>query len=217
MVLTIWELKLINSRNKISFFTSFETNDNKDQYKTWRKYCYKIYAIQDPKDNFKNKNEYNLILNKSTLFENKSLHKLSDIFRIARLLEGSEKFVIINSNIELNFSSDYWNRICQIANDNIVVGNRFNYKKNKKDCEEHKFGLDFFVINKKLKFFDAPIFMNYWGWDWWIVYSCVAQKIPVVSIDGKNNIFYKTNNDKIEIDLKKENIRKKLIGHIKNV
>lgn len=177
---------MIDSRNKISFYTSFNPKKYGDQYKTWRKYAHAIYAVQDPKD-VKINVDCSIILNNAVDFHGKNLQKLTDITKIARLMEGAEKFVIINSDIEIYFSSDRWNKICEIANDALVTGYRFDYALHKNNNKKHKYGLDFFIINNKIKIpKDCPFLLGACAWDWWMIELCKIQNVPVYSLSEQS-------------------------------
>lgn len=168
---------MIDSRNKISFYTSFDPKNYGDQYKTWRKYSHEIYTLQDPKDTKINA-DCSVLLNNSTDFHEKKLHKITDITKIARLLEGIEKFVIINSDVELYFSNEKWKKICETANDSIVVG-----------CDHESSDSCFVVLNKKIKIPTySPFLFGIQDWSWWFIELCIDQKIPVCSIKNKKEI-----------------------------
>lgn len=216
--------------NQISFFTSFNPKNYGNQYKTWASYAYKTYAIQDPKDT-KITVDCSIILNKANEIENKRLHKISDIIKIARLLEGNEKFVLLNSDIELNFQDETWSNICEMANEGMVVGYRSDYKLDRKKNKKYIYGLDFFVINKKIQVADAPFVMGSCGWDWWMVYLCMSQDIPVYSIKGEDNIYHKIHErnwtDEMLLEsqkwfqetanLDKNSIKRNLVNYIENL
>jgi hypothetical protein len=221
---------LIDSRNKISFFTSFNSSNYGDQYKTWKKYAHVIYAIQDAKDKKMNV-DCSIHLNKTFDVLGKKLHKISDIIKIARALEGNEKFVLVNSDIELNFSNETWNKICEKANDGLVVGQRSDYELDRKKTKKYSYGLDFFVINNKIKIEDAPFVMGSCAWDWWMVYLCRSQDIPVYSVDSEDSIYHKVHdrnwNDEMFLqsqiwfkqvtNIEKSSIKKELAEYIQKM
>lgn len=161
---------------KLNFISSFYKHNN--QYKTWKKYSNKIFGID--KDISKNEDIESIICTSIDSF-NKETYSIKSIVDESRKL--SDRFVLLNSDIELSENNLVWETILKIK-DCLIIGNRYDYGKTYSDGKINPNGIDFFVIDKNLEIPDDHKFcIGLCCWDWWLPILAIKQNIPIYKIN----------------------------------
>jgi hypothetical protein len=164
--------------NKINFVSS-GINSLSNAYVTWKPYAQHIYNIQDTMHN--NDHSLESIQCQSIFIFNKSTYLITDI--IYRSREKFSSFILLNSDIELRYDTQLWNKILNVSQNGFVIGHRFNYSENWDDGCINFNGIDFFLINTLLYIPpDNTFAIGLCSWDWWLPYLAIQQKIPIYRI-----------------------------------
>jgi len=160
----------------LDFYTSFSKNYG-DQYKTWLSFANEIFAIQAQEET--SPNDAETICNKANLVDNKNLHKINDITKIAR--NNSGNFCLTNCDIELVGDHFIWDEI--LKKEGLIIGQRYNYKKKYEHIGQNFGGIDFFIFNRQFEIEESNFAMGSCCWDWWIVYLAMIQSVPIYKIN----------------------------------
>jgi hypothetical protein len=103
------------------------------------------------------------------------------------------KFLLINSDIVIYDSWNIERELYQLANEGVVVLNRFNYEDEFRTAKRYDGGFDAFLINSKfLNIFPQTVLcLGQCYWDYWLPYQCLIHNVPVIT-HKKAYIFHKS-------------------------
>jgi hypothetical protein len=162
---------------KLDFISSFAFHNN--QYLTWKKYAKNIYGIH--KSQLSNKDIKTIICSPINAY-NKETYSIKSIIDETKKI--TNKFILLNSDIEIDKNDIFWEKILSTPDDSLVIGNRFNYSDNYSDATINLNGIDFFLINQNLQIPDDHTFcIGLCCWDWWLPYLAIKQKISLFKIN----------------------------------
>jgi hypothetical protein len=167
------------NKYQLPFFTSFYTNKD-NRYTSWDNYASKIYNIQNIDKEITVQNTQSVFLRSVSRF-GKETHAIHDIVHTAQ--KYYQKFVLINSDIEIDTNTSFWNQIIETSQNGIVIGHRFNYDDNfNTNLSINDGGIDFFILNDIIVPQDDNFCIGLCGWDWWLPFLAVQQNIPIYRI-----------------------------------
>lgn len=111
---------------------------------------------------------------------------LDSVFSVMEEME-EEKYLLINSDIEIIIDPKHFQTINRMIDSSIVVMNRNNYNKNKEDAVRYKHGIDLFFINKKyLSIYPESRFaLGQCHFDYWIPLRALRKGIEVNIVSNK--------------------------------
>lgn len=162
---------------KLNFVSSFINHSN--QYLTWLKYAENIYGIN--KKIFEHENIKPIVCPPFNIY-NKETYSIKHIIDETRKI--SNKFILLNSDIEIDENNDIWEKILSVPDDALVIGNRFNYNETYSDSKINLNGIDFFLINQNLQIpQDYTFCIGLCSWDWWLPFLATQQKITIFKIN----------------------------------
>lgn len=161
---------------KIPFFTSFISNDIR--HHSWTRYASKIYNVYN---GITIPNTKSVFLRPIKQFD-KVTYSIHDMVTFAQ--KYYSKFVIINSDIEIDINDIFWHKILEASDNGIVMGHRYNYTTSYEQSEINANGVDFYILNDKIIIPNDDNFcIGLCGWDWWIPYLAIDQKINISRIE----------------------------------